>query len=118
MVVEGQKCLQQVLLIPEQQPLGDPPLQIFVGQKDIVHMHDHTLLQSWQDFQEQEVHIPTTLDHVCRVDEQDVVFTKLFEWGCSHLFHFPGDQPFQSWKAPPQLFVWVRFDTRQTRDDH
>ena len=71
--VEHQKCLQQILFIPEEPQVPDPRARVFLGQKYVVYVNDHPRFQDRQDTQVHVIHIGADLGNVRPVDEEDVV---------------------------------------------
>jgi len=78
--VEGEKCLQEVLLGPVALTL-DPPPRILPGQEDVVEVDEHARPQKRQHVEDDVVDITTGLDGVGRVDEQNVTVVEGLERG-------------------------------------
>ena len=70
--IEGEKCLQQVLLVPVQLVLV-VDAWILARQADVVHMDQHPRCKARQDFEELVLNVTARAQHVAGVDEQDVV---------------------------------------------
>ena len=48
-IVESQKRLQEVLLIPKIAMFNNPILRIFGGKEYVVHMDEYARVQSWKN---------------------------------------------------------------------
>ena len=90
--VEGQKRLQDVLLVPEPEIVDDPTPRIIRRQKYIVDMHQHTCLQPWQHFQKQKLNVAADLQHVAAVNEENIVLLQLLKLGQVNVLDRRSDQ--------------------------
>src|SRR5438876_7466025 len=62
--IEAQERLQEVLFIPESMPIQHPPLRIFQGHKDVVHVHNNSRPDARQTLKNRKSNSAPILPHV------------------------------------------------------
>ena len=74
MLVEGQKSLEQVLLIPEAVLFENPILRVLGWQEYIVYVDNHAWIEPGQNVQVFELHVAANLQDVAGIDKKNIVF--------------------------------------------
>ena len=75
--VEGEESLEQILLVPEPELVDNPFAAVIERERDVVHMHDNTRLETRQHLQEQIVDVSADFHCVGAVDKQNVARLEL-----------------------------------------
>jgi hypothetical protein len=73
------KRLQQVLLIPEANCIGQEMLWVIPGRKYVMNLNNNALAEKREQFQVFKQHIPLRPDNMRGVDKQYVIHLKLSE---------------------------------------
>ncbi len=86
--VKGKERLEKVLLRPKAAFVHYPIATILEREEDVMHMHDHARIQTWQYFQEKIVYIAADLYRVRAIDKEHVAGLKLREEIEPNILHF------------------------------
>jgi len=78
-MVEAEKCLYQILLVPETDFTAEPSRLVILGRANIMNMHEYARLEYRQYLQIFEQYIALRPDHMRRIDEQNVALFELPE---------------------------------------
>ena len=76
-------------------------------------VHDHAWFETWQDLQEEIIHVSTNFHRMRAVDEQDVAGRELREKFQADVFHLFFYQGMQSGKSLPEKIKRKRLDADQ-----
>src|SRR5216110_2768742 len=112
--IEAQERLQEVLFIPESMPIQHPPLRIFQGHKDAVHVHNNSRPDARQNLQKQKFHVAADFAHVRGINEQNIVFAERLKLAKRNLLNRYAPKLNAGWKRRFQLRRWVRVNGNQT----
>src|SRR5262245_29274535 len=114
LLIENQKGVQQVLLVPKVASL-DPGLRVIERQEYVVNVNHHARRQTRQHIQIKKRYFAANCDHMARIDRNDNVAFQILIDVQTDILNPLREDAFQSRIAAEQQLVRVRVDRYQFR---